>query len=102
MPSSDGEYELSGKGWIIGFKDLSTFPLGLFSLALQTGLWYANTPVNTLKENFPSIKIHWIVSNGFEDILTKHPLIDRVIVINKDKWKSFKHLDFTIKEFSKK
>jgi len=57
--------------------------------------------VNTLKENFPSIKIHWIVSNGFEDILTKHPLIDRVIVINKDKWKSFKHLDFTIKEFSR-
>ena len=51
VPNSDSEYELSGKGWIIGFKDLSTFPLGLFSLALQTGLWYANTPVNTLKAN---------------------------------------------------
>lgn len=54
--------------------------------------------LNAVKESFPNIKIHWIVSKEFEDILSEHPLIDRIIVINKNKWKSLKNIAFTVKE----
>ena len=65
IPNSDYEYELSGKGWIFGFKDLSTFPLGFFSLALQTGLWYANTPINTVKGDGEKLNITKDQTAGF-------------------------------------
>jgi len=55
--------------------------------------------LDTLKENFPSIKIQWIVARGFEELLNEHPLVEKVIVINKDKWKSIKNIKSTIKEF---
>jgi len=56
--------------------------------------------LNAVKENFPSVKIHWIVAKGFEDLLSGHNLIEKVFVINKDKWKSIKNISSTIKEFS--
>lgn len=55
--------------------------------------------LNAIKESFPSVRIHWVVAKGFEDLLTEHPLIEKVIVINKDKWKSIKNISSTIKEF---
>lgn len=57
--------------------------------------------LNTLKENFPSLQIHWIVAKGFDDLLHEHPMIQRVFVIDKNKWKSIKHFPATIKEFFK-
>jgi len=54
--------------------------------------------LNTVKENFPNIKIHWVVSQEFEELLTEHPLIDKVIVIHKNKWKSLKNIAFTVNE----
>ncbi len=57
--------------------------------------------LNTLKENFPSVQIHWIVAKGFDDLLHEHPMIQRVFVIDKNKWKSIKHIPATIKEFFK-
>lgn len=56
--------------------------------------------LNTLKENFPSLRVHWVVAKGFEDLLTEHPLIEKIFVINKDRWKSIKNISSTIKEFS--
>lgn len=44
-----GKYEMSGSGWIAGFRDFSTLPLGIFSLALQSGLWIYNAPLRDLK-----------------------------------------------------
>jgi len=54
--------------------------------------------LNTLKENFPFTKIHWIVAKGFEELLTEHPLVEKLLVINKDKWKSIKNITSTISE----
>lgn len=55
--------------------------------------------LNSLKENFPSLIIHWIVAKEFENLLNKHPLIEKVFVIDKSRWKSIKHIPDTVKEF---
>lgn len=55
--------------------------------------------LNSIKENFPSLQVHWMVAKGFEDLLTGHPMIDRVILIEKEKWKSIVHFPKTIKDF---
>ncbi len=41
--------EMTGNGFIIGIRDLSTLPLGPVSLALQTGLWVYKAPLSTFK-----------------------------------------------------
>lgn len=51
VPVTNSKYELEGNGWIAGFRDLSTLPLGIFSIAIQTGLWYDHMPVSTIKVN---------------------------------------------------
>ncbi|MGB9710949.1 MAG: lipopolysaccharide heptosyltransferase I [Thermodesulfovibrio sp.] len=55
--------------------------------------------LNAVKENFPDIKIHWIVSKEFEELLTEHPLIDKVITVDKNRWKDIKNIALTVKEF---
>ncbi len=55
--------------------------------------------LNALKENFPDSKIHWIVAKEFEDLLTEHPLIDKVISIDKNKWKKIINSLNTINAF---
>lgn len=49
IPVPVEKYELKGDGWVAGFNDLSTFPLGGISLALKTGLWVEKMPVSTIK-----------------------------------------------------
>lgn len=56
--------------------------------------------LNSVKENFPRIKIHWIVAKDFEDLLTEHPLIEKVIIIDKNKWKKIKNFPQTLQEIS--
>ncbi len=56
--------------------------------------------LNALKENFPETVVHWIVAKEFEDLITKHPLIDKVITVDKSKWKKVSNLIDTIKAFS--
>jgi len=55
--------------------------------------------LSTLKENLPSVQISWIVAKGFEELLNKHPMIEKVFVVDKNRWKSIKHIPETIKEF---
>jgi hypothetical protein len=43
------KYEFTGRGFIAGVRDFSTFPLGFFSLVLQSGIWLAQTPMTDLK-----------------------------------------------------
>lgn len=62
---STGKYEMYGSGWIAGFRDFSTLPLGIFSLALQSGLWVYHAPIRDLKVNDSGIKIKDDQSVGF-------------------------------------
>lgn len=46
--------------------------------------------LNALKETYPELKIHWIVAKGFEEILEGHPLIEKLYLVDKERWKSLK------------
>ena len=59
------EYEQTGGGWIAGYYDLTTLPLGFFSIALETGLWVDRAPFNTLKVDGSDTGIDADESIGF-------------------------------------
>lgn len=51
FPNSGYKEELSGKGWVIGFRDYSTFPVSSFSIVLQTGMSFFSAPVDYIKSD---------------------------------------------------
>lgn len=54
--------------------------------------------LNSIKSCFPRAEIHWIIAKGLEGLLDGHPMIDRLIIINKDRWKRLSKTGETIKE----
>jgi lipopolysaccharide heptosyltransferase I len=56
--------------------------------------------LHTIKKCFPKAEIHWVVARGLHVVLENHPLIDRLWVINKDKWKSLAYFAKTLGEIS--
>ncbi|HKZ57705.1 MAG TPA: lipopolysaccharide heptosyltransferase II [Thermodesulfovibrionales bacterium] len=64
--------------------------------------------LNALRERFPKAEIHWVIAKGFEDLLTGHPMVKKIWVINKDMWKklsqirsSFQEIRILLKELRK-
>jgi|SRR5271169_766962 len=49
----------------------------IHSLPVLLALW----------ETFPHAKIHWVIAKGFEEILEHHPMVAKLLIINKDQWK---------------
>lgn len=54
--------------------------------------------LNAVKARFPGVSIHWVITKGLEGILERHPMIDRLWVINKDDWKKISSLKVTVNE----
>ena len=54
--------------------------------------------LNALKERFPKAEVHWVIAKGLEDLLTGHPMINRIWVINKDMWKKLSHVRDSLHE----
>jgi heptosyltransferase-1 len=54
--------------------------------------------LNAIRERFPSSEIHWVIAKGLEDLLTGHPMIDRVWIINKDMWKKLSYIRDSLRE----
>lgn len=54
--------------------------------------------LNSIRSCYPKAEIHWVVAKGFEGLLEGHPMIDKIIVINKDMWKKISHTGKTLKE----
>lgn len=54
--------------------------------------------LNALKERFPKAEIHWVIAKGFEDLLTGHPMVKKIWVINKDIWKKLSQITSSIHE----
>lgn len=54
--------------------------------------------LDTIAKCFPAAEIHWVVARGLDVVLSEHPLIKKLWVINKDKWKSFAYLPDTCRE----
>ncbi len=45
------KHDITGAGWIAGYQDLTTIPLGFISFAFQSGLWIDSAPIKTFKAN---------------------------------------------------
>ena len=54
--------------------------------------------LNSIKSCFPKSEIHWVIARGLEGLLEGHPMVDKLIVINKDMWKKISKTGKTIKE----
>lgn len=54
--------------------------------------------LNSLKSCFPKAQIHWVIAKGLEGLLEGHPMINRLIIINKDTWKRASKTKETIRE----
>jgi lipopolysaccharide heptosyltransferase I len=54
--------------------------------------------LNALKERFPKAEIHWVIAKGFEDLLTGHPMVKKIWIINKDMWKKLSQIRSSIQE----
>lgn len=54
--------------------------------------------LSSITQAFPEAQIHWVVARGLHTFLKNHPLIDRLWIIDKDRWKQPGYLKKTIKE----
>lgn len=45
------------------------------------------TFLHAFKERFPDSRVHWVVARGLVGILEGNPMIERLWVIDKDRWK---------------
>jgi len=59
------DYVVKGDGWLIGYRDLSTFDVFTFSIAFQTGLWYQYLPVSSIKSDGHKLDTKEDISSGF-------------------------------------
>ncbi len=55
--------------------------------------------LNAVRESFPSTEIHWVIAKGLEGLLENHPMVQKLLVINKDEWKDIKRMRGTLSEF---
>src|SRR5208283_1160778 len=55
--------------------------------------------LNVIRESFPHAEIHWVLAKGLEGLLENHPMVQKLLVINKDRWKEMKRLRGTWSEF---
>ncbi len=54
--------------------------------------------LKAVKDTFPDSGIDWIISRNLQDILDANPLINELIVIDKDSWKDIMNLRRTSRE----
>ena len=57
--------------------------------------------LNAVRESFPKAEIDWVISKSFKGLLEDNPLIDNLIVLNKDSWKSIRRLPKTLAEIAR-
>ncbi len=55
--------------------------------------------LNVMRESFPRAEIHWVIAKGLEGLLENHPMVQKLVVINKDRWKEMKRMRGTVSEF---
>lgn len=53
----------------------------------------------SLNSAFPSAEIHWVITKGLEGLLENHPMVKKLWIINKDRWKDPKKIRETASEF---
>lgn len=56
--------------------------------------------LQVIRENFPYAEVHWVIAKGFEELLENHPMVNKLWIINKDRWKDFRKIKTTVNEIS--
>ncbi len=56
--------------------------------------------LHALKETWPDAEVDWVISRNLKGILEGNPLINELILIDKDTWKDMKKVPATISEIS--
>ncbi len=56
--------------------------------------------LHTIKESFPDSTVDWVISTPLKGILEGNPLINELILFNKDAWKNIKRFRKTLSEMS--
>ncbi len=54
--------------------------------------------LHSLKQSFPDSQVDWVISSSLKGIIEDNPLINNLILLNKDSWKSIKKLPGTLSE----
>ncbi len=54
--------------------------------------------LKALRNTFPDAQIDWVISKNLAGVLEGHPLINNLIIFDKDSWKSIRNLPKTTKE----
>ncbi len=54
--------------------------------------------LSAVKSCFPNSEIHWVIAKGLEGLLDGNPMINKLIVINKDLWKRISRAVDTVRE----
>ncbi|MDI6801302.1 MAG: lipopolysaccharide heptosyltransferase I [Thermodesulfovibrionales bacterium] len=54
--------------------------------------------LSALRDAFPAAEIHWIIAKGLEGLFEDHPMVNKLWIINKDRWKKLKDIKDTSSE----
>lgn len=57
--------------------------------------------LKAVKDTFPDASVDWVVSKNLRGILEDNPLINELIVFDKDSWKSIKNIPRTSRDISR-
>ncbi|HAK88692.1 MAG TPA: lipopolysaccharide heptosyltransferase II [Nitrospiraceae bacterium] len=56
--------------------------------------------LQAIKDGFPDAEIHWVIAKGLEGLLEDHPMVKKLKIINKDRWKDLKKIKDTASELA--
>ncbi len=56
--------------------------------------------LKAVKDTFPKAQIDWVISKNLKGILEDNPLINELIIFNKDAWKNVKNLPKALSDIS--
>jgi len=56
--------------------------------------------LKVVKDSLPDAKIDWVISKNLKGLIEDSPLINEVIIFDKDSWKNIRNLKGTINEIS--
>lgn len=51
-----------------------------------------------IRKRFPAAEIHWLVARGLHSFLEGHPMLDRLWIFDRERWRDLARLGRTVKE----